>query len=76
METENEEFFTVDPEELKQITVAELQSGHSLEQQELDYSILVPTRNQGIPGRRRNSPYREDVGPNFDAGDRGRFGGC
>jgi hypothetical protein len=71
---ENEEFFTVDSEELKQITIAELQTGHSLEQQELDYSILVPTRNQGIPGRRHNFAYREDVSPNFDAGDRGRFG--
>lgn len=73
---DDEEFFTVDPEELKQITITELQSGHSLDKQKLDYSILVPTRDQSIPGRRRNSPYRENVSHNFDAGDRGRFGGC
>jgi hypothetical protein len=73
---ESEEFFTVDPEQLKQITIADLQSGHSLEQQKLDYSILIPTRNQSIPRRRWNSLYREDGRLNFDAGDRGRFRGC
>lgn len=71
---EDEEFFTVDPEELKHITIAELQLGHSLDQPTLDYSILVPTRDQSIPGKRRNAPYSDDVGPSFDAGDRGRFG--
>jgi hypothetical protein len=78
----DEAFHHVDREWLKSITLEKIQH-QSLQTNELDYSIQVPTQDQRIPRRSRASWQRMEFGgidpgtlPIDDSGKRGRMGGC
>jgi hypothetical protein len=78
----DEPFHHVDREWLKSITVEKIQN-QSLQANELDYSISVPTHDQRIPHRSQGIWRRIETGgidpgtlPIEDSGKRGRIGGC
>ncbi|MGV0025081.1 hypothetical protein [Phormidesmis priestleyi] len=78
----DEVFHHVDREWLKGITLEKIQN-QSLQANELDYSIQVPTQDQRIPHRSRAPWRRIEFGgidletlPIADSGKRGRIGGC
>ncbi|KAM3110834.1 hypothetical protein [Phormidesmis sp. 146-33] len=78
----DESFHHVDPEWLESITLEKIQN-QSLQANELDYSIQVPTQDQKIPRRSRAPWQRIEFGgidpgtlPIADSGKRGQIGGC
>ena len=76
-------FHTVEPESLQKITLNEIITGHPLPAESLDYSVPVPTSNQAIPRRTRDSwmivqmgSIDPLVGDLSEPGHRGQIGGC
>lgn len=77
------QFYSVDPESLKHITVNDIIEGYNITPTKIDYSIPVPTLNQRIPRYSRDVYIRVNYGnwnyaslPEVDPGYRGRLGGC
>jgi hypothetical protein len=80
---ENEDFYTVDPKTLAEITVDDILQGNAIAPESLDYSIPVPTTDQSIPHKSRDAWFEVEWGgldpaalPTPESGLRGRIGGC
>lgn len=76
------EFHSVDPSSLKKITVDEILSGGGLEDEEMDYTVAVPTANRarihrvtGFSSYVKSSVFDRAPRSKF-AEKRGTLGGC
>ncbi|MEG4345503.1 hypothetical protein QUB70_19835 [Microcoleus sp. A003_D6] len=76
------ELHSVDPDSLKKITVDEILSGGGLEDEEMDYTVAVPSvnrartpRDRGFSSHVKSSVFDRAARSKF-AEKRGTLGGC
>lgn len=79
----DQSFHTVEPESLQKLTLSEIVTGKEFPSESLDYLVPVPTSNQSIPQRTKDSwmiiqmgsidsTVEDSPGEEY----RGRLGGC
>ncbi|MBD1909999.1 MULTISPECIES: hypothetical protein [unclassified Leptolyngbya] len=59
---EDQQFHSVDPDQLKTITVEDVEAGHIFPGQTLDYSVPVPTYRISLPHSNQGSWWTVEAG--------------